>query len=85
VVAPGLMVVCPPDVQLELTPDGRCHLRDPESFGDRRFDLLLASVAGSYGARSVAVVLSGSGHDGAVGTAAMKRAGAPSSTRIGTS
>jgi two-component system chemotaxis response regulator CheB len=40
------------------------------------FDVLLASIAGSYGARSVAVVLSGSGHDGAAGTVAMKLAGA---------
>jgi two-component system chemotaxis response regulator CheB len=76
VVAPGHVVVCPPGVHLELSPDGRCHLRETESLGERRFDVLLASVAGSYGPRSVAVILSGSGQDGAVGTVAMKRAGA---------
>lgn len=75
-VAPGRVVVCPPGVHLELTTQGRCRLHLLESQPERRFDLLLASVASAYGARSVAVVLSGSGHDGAVGTVAMKRAGA---------
>ncbi|MCV7379251.1 hypothetical protein BST11_05745 [Mycobacterium alsense] len=75
-VVPGEVVVCPPGTHLELMPDGRCRLRRMEALGERRFDVLLASVATSYGARSVAVMLSGSGHDGAIGTAAMKRAGA---------
>ena len=75
-VAPGQVTVCPPGIQLELTPDGCCHLRQMEALGERRFDVLLASVASSYGARSVAVMLSGSGRDGAAGTVAMKRAGA---------
>jgi two-component system chemotaxis response regulator CheB len=63
-------------MHLELTPDGICRLRQTEALGERRFDVLLESLARSYGARSVAVVLSGSGQDGAVGTVAMKRAGA---------
>jgi two-component system chemotaxis response regulator CheB len=75
-IVPGQVVVCPPGVHMELTPDGRCRLGQLEALGERRFDMLLASVAKSYGPRSVAVVLSGSGHDGAVGTVAMKRAGA---------
>jgi len=75
-VLPGQVVVCPPGKHLELMPDGHCRLREMEALGERRFDVLLASVAKSYGARSVAVVLSGSGQDGAVGTVAMKRAGA---------
>ncbi|ORB73279.1 chemotaxis protein CheB [Mycobacterium scrofulaceum] len=74
--APGWAVVCPPGMDLELTPDGRCHLRAMSGRGVRRFDVLLRSVAASYGARSAAAVLSGSGQDGAAGTAAMKRAGA---------
>jgi two-component system chemotaxis response regulator CheB len=76
VVVPGQVVVCPPEMNLELMPDGCCRLRKPEAPGERRFDVLLASVAGSYGARGLAVVLSGSGHDGARGTVAMKHAGA---------
>lgn len=75
-VAPGQVVVCPPGAHLELTPDGRCRLHEMATLVERRFDLLLASVAKSYGARSVAVLLSGSGQDGAVGAVAMKRAGA---------
>ncbi len=75
-VAPGEVIVGPPRVHLELAADGTCRLRDTEALGERRFDVLLESVAKSYGPRSVAVVLSGSGHDGAVGTAVMKRAGA---------
>lgn len=74
-VVPGQVVVCPPGMHLELTPDGRCHLHRMEERLERRFDALLASVAHSYGARGAAVVLSGSGEDGAVGTVAMKRAG----------
>lgn len=75
-VVPGQVVVCPPGLHLQLTRRGRCRLRRMEAPGERRFDVLLESVAKSYGARSVAVVLSGSGQDGAEGTAAMKRAGA---------
>ncbi len=74
--APGHVLVCPPRMHLELTPQGRCGLRDLQGLGVRRFDVLLRSIARSYGPRSVAVVLSGSGRDGAAGTAAMKRAGA---------
>ncbi|WP_197501189.1 chemotaxis protein CheB [Mycobacterium sp. 852002-51057_SCH5723018] len=74
--AAGHVAVCPPRMHLEVAPDGICWLHETEPLGERRFDLLLASVAKSYGARSVAVVLSGSGQDGAVGTVAMKRAGA---------
>lgn len=74
--APGWAVVCPPGMQLELTADGRCRLRAMNGLGMRRFDVLLRSVAASYGPRSAAAVLSGSGQDGAAGTATMKRAGA---------
>lgn len=74
--APGQVVVCPPGMHLELTSDHRCRLRKVDGPAEKRFDALLTSLAGSYGARSVGVVLSGSGRDGADGTAAMKRAGA---------
>jgi two-component system, chemotaxis family, protein-glutamate methylesterase/glutaminase len=76
VVAPNRVVVCPPDMHMELRPDGSCSLRRMVSMAERRFDVLLASVARSYGPRGLAVVLSGSGRDGAEGVAAMKRAGA---------
>lgn len=75
-VAPGQVIVGQPGMRLELTRDGRCHLRETDTLLERRFDALMASVASSYGARSIAVMLSGSGKDGAIGTGAMKRAGA---------
>jgi hypothetical protein len=73
---PGEVIVCPPGMDMVLLPDGSCCLRTLDGIGVRRFDVLLASIAGSYGKRGVAVVLSGSSCDGAAGTAAMKRAGA---------
>lgn len=76
VVAPGRVLVCPPGMHLEVEPDGSCCLRPMDTLSERRFDVLLASLADSYGPRGLAVVLSGSGRDGAAGTAAMKRAGA---------
>lgn len=75
-VEPGQIVVCPPNQHMELRPTGLWHLRQLISPTEHRFDVLLASVAGSYGARALAVVLSGSGRDGAAGTKAMKRTGA---------
>ncbi len=72
----GQVLVCPPGMHMELRPDGSCCLRKMETAGERRFDVLLASLASSYGARGLAVVLSGSGRDGAEGTVAMERAGA---------
>ncbi|MEB3982120.1 chemotaxis protein CheB [Mycobacterium sp. 663a-19] len=75
-VEPGQVIVCPPEMHMELGPDGSCRLHKVSERGDRPFDALLKSVAGSYGPRAVAVVLTGSGRDGAMGTAAMGRAGA---------
>ncbi|MEB4210168.1 chemotaxis protein CheB [Mycobacterium sp. 94-17] len=72
----GDVAVCPPGMLLELTPNGRCRLHNARNHGSQGADAVLASIAGSYGPRCVAVVLSGSGHDGAAGTVAMKRAGA---------
>ncbi|MFP1153437.1 chemotaxis protein CheB [Mycobacterium sherrisii] len=75
-IEPGPVTVCPPDMHMELVADRTCRLRRMGSLSERRFDVLLVSVAGSYGPRALAVVLSGSGRDGAEGVRAMKRAGA---------
>lgn len=74
-IEPGPVIVCPPDMHMELMRDRTCRLRRMASLAERRFDVLMASVASSYGPRAVAVVLSGSGRDGAVGVRAMKRVG----------
>jgi two-component system, chemotaxis family, protein-glutamate methylesterase/glutaminase len=45
VVSPGQVIVCPPEMHMELTPDGSWWLRRMQTLGERRFDVLLASVA----------------------------------------
>jgi two-component system chemotaxis response regulator CheB len=75
-VEPGQIVVCPPNQHMELRPSGAWRMRPMASPAEHRFDVMLASVASSFGARGLAVVLSGSSRDGAAGTEAMKRAGA---------
>ena len=70
VIEPGQVIVCPPEMHMGLSPDGFCCLHKVREPGDRPFDALLTSVAASYGPRALAVVLSGSGRDGAGGTAA---------------
>jgi two-component system chemotaxis response regulator CheB len=74
-IRPRHVSVCPAGVYMELKPDGTCSLRTSEAVIEHRFDVLLTSVARSYGPRALAVVLSGAGRDGAAGTVAMKRAG----------
>ena len=73
---PGDVVVCPPRHSIELHPGGRYRLRPA---GERArslvHDALFASLAGAYGGRGVAVVLTGMGSDGAAGTAIVLKAG----------
>jgi two-component system chemotaxis response regulator CheB len=47
----------------------------PVAFARPSIDVLFESVAQAYGARALAVVLTGSNHDGAAGAAAIKRHG----------
>jgi two-component system chemotaxis response regulator CheB len=75
---PGRVVVAPDDVHLEIGQGGVIRLRrDPPVDGHRpSATVLLRSLAQTYGARSIGVVLSGMGRDGAEGAAALSRAGA---------
>jgi two-component system, chemotaxis family, protein-glutamate methylesterase/glutaminase len=73
----GVVHVAPPNRHLLVSRAGRLTLTDSElvHFVRPSADLLFESVAGSYGARAVAVVLTGSGSDGAMGVRAVKERG----------
>ncbi|WDF72500.1 chemotaxis protein CheB [Novosphingobium sp. KACC 22771] len=72
---PDTLTIIPPgrDITLRI---GVLHLSTPRArYGARLpFDTLLASLAQGYGARTIAVVLSGTGEDGSHGLAALKAA-----------
>lgn len=76
-VEPGVIVVCPPGAHLEvrqgprlwLTQEGPLHFVRPSA------DRLFESLARTCGRDAIAVVLSGSGTDGAAGVLAVKSAG----------
>jgi two-component system chemotaxis response regulator CheB len=74
---PGTVLVAPPDRHVVFEEDGRLELWDgpPVNFVRPSADLLFSSAAVVLGARTVAVVLSGTGHDGAAGSAAVRQAG----------
>jgi two-component system chemotaxis response regulator CheB len=68
--------VGPPDEHLLVGP-GKIQLVHSQlvHFSRPSIDLLFESVAGMYGSRSIAVVLSGSNRDGATGIRAIREAG----------
>ena len=72
----GVVYVAPSDLHLTVA-DGRAGLSaGPKvSFTRPSIDVLFESVARVCGARSVGVLLSGGGKDGATGLAAIRRAG----------
>jgi two-component system chemotaxis response regulator CheB len=76
VLLPGVIYIAPPDEHLLVGP-GIVQLAHTQlvHFLRPSIDLLFESVAGMYGSRAVAVVLSGSLRDGAAGMRTMKLAG----------
>ena len=80
-VSPGRIVVAPGDAHLTLTrlPDGGAAVRlshDAAASGCLpSVDPMFASLAAAYGARALAVVLSGMGRDGVRGAAEVRRTG----------
>ncbi|MEU6390291.1 chemotaxis protein CheB [Streptomyces sp. NPDC046939] len=74
---PGTAYIAPPDRHLLVGPDGTLTLTRTElvHFLRPSADLLFESVAGAYGPRAVAVVLTGTGNDGAMGVDAVKSRG----------
>jgi two-component system chemotaxis response regulator CheB len=74
---PGVVYIAPPDHHLLVGSDGRLALSSSElvHFVRPSADLLFESVAGAYGDRAIACVLTGSGTDGAMGVTAVHARG----------
>ena len=76
-VRPGTVYIAPPNHHLLITAAGVLTLTSSElvHFVRPSADLLFESVAGAYGARALACVLTGTGRDGAMGVGAVKSRG----------
>ena len=76
-VEPGWVYLAPPNRHLLVNPDATLALTQTElvHFVRPSADLLLESVAASFRERSIAVILTGSGSDGAQGVRAVKKMG----------
>ena len=74
---PGMIYIAPPNRHLLVEAGGTLTLSSSElvHFVRPSADLLFESVAGSYGPRAIACVLTGSGSDGAMGATAVKARG----------
>jgi two-component system chemotaxis response regulator CheB len=73
----GEVIVAVPDMHLLINGDGRCDLSSlaPINFVRPSADLLLESASLCFAERTLAVILTGCGRDGAVGARAVKNAG----------
>ena len=76
-VQPGHAYIAPPNRHLLVNPDRTLALTQTElvHFLRPSADLLFESVAATYRDRAIAVVLSGTGEDGAMGVTAIKKMG----------
>jgi two-component system, chemotaxis family, protein-glutamate methylesterase/glutaminase len=74
---PGVVFVAPPGAHLIVEPDETLHLEDSELVNYVRpsADVLLLSLAKNHHGRCTAIILSGTGLDGAAGAAAVRHAG----------
>ncbi|MGW5733987.1 MULTISPECIES: chemotaxis protein CheB [Streptomyces] len=74
---PGTVYLAPPDRHLLVEPEGTITLSNSElvHFVRPSADLLFESVAGAYGSRAIACVITGTGVDGAMGVEAVKSRG----------
>jgi two-component system chemotaxis response regulator CheB len=75
-ILPGVVYIAPPDEHLLVGP-GKIQLVHSQlvHFSRPSIDLMFESVAGTYGSRSMGVILSGSNRDGAAGIRAIREAG----------
>jgi two-component system chemotaxis response regulator CheB len=76
-VSPATVYIAPPNRHLLVNSDGTLSLTQSElvHFLRPSADLLFESVAASYRERAIAVVLTGTGSDGAMGVQAIKKMG----------
>lgn len=74
---PGMVYIAPPNKHLLVNPDGTISLTHTElvHFVRPSADLMFESVAASFKQRAIAVVLTGTGIDGAMGIQAIKEKG----------
>ena len=74
-VGPATVYIAPPNRHLLVNSDGTLSLTQTQlvHFLRPSADLLFESVAASYGERAIAVVLTGTGNDGALGVKAIKK------------
>ena len=74
---PGTVYIAPPNNHLLVNSDGTASLSQSEMVHFLRpsADLLFESLAGSYKERAIAVVLTGTGSDGAMGVEAIQKMG----------
>ena len=73
---PGRLYFAPADYHLLVEDDHfALSTEPPVSFARPSIDVLFESIADVFAARSVGVVLTGAGHDGAAGLSAIKRRG----------
>ena len=80
---PGTIYIAPAGWHLTLKSDARgafvnlIDSSDSKTWHKPSVDVMMASVALSYGARALGVIMTGMGNDGTAGAGAMKRVGAP--------
>jgi two-component system chemotaxis response regulator CheB len=75
-ILPGRLYIAPPDYHLLVEPGFfSLSIDPPVSFARPSIDVLFESMSQAYGSRALVAVLTGSNRDGAVGAAAVKRAG----------
>jgi len=76
VLLPGVVYIAPPDEHLLVGP-GKVQLAHSQlvHYSRPSIDLLFESVAGTYGSRSIGVILSGSNRDGSAGIRTIREAG----------
>jgi two-component system chemotaxis response regulator CheB len=77
ILTPAMVHIAPPNRHLLVNPDGTLSLSQSElvHFVRPSADLLFESVAASHKDRAIAVVLTGTGSDGAMGVQAIKKMG----------